>query len=173
MHDLFMALVVLLCAGTSAHAQRGVIVDYATAPAATEAELFNRSVVVVRGRVEARRIDHARNSPTSSVYTLRIFELLRTDGRSHVDGTIDVHRHGGLDWKTEDLNFPPFDVNDEVMLFLERGDNGWYWPLNGPDGAFKLTNHATLAYGRAGVVSRRHHGRPVEQFLLAMRKYKK
>lgn len=53
------------------------------------------------------------------------------------------------------------DVNDEVVLFLERGRNGWYWPLNGPDGAFRLNaDGRTFAYGRIGVVSKRHAGRP-------------
>jgi hypothetical protein len=59
-------------------------------------------------------------------------------------------------------------------LFLERGTNGWYWPLNGPDGAFKLAKDGrTHAYGDRGEVSKKHKGRAVGEFLAELRKHKK
>ena len=46
------------------------------------------------------------------------------DGVHSVGGLIDVHRHGGSDARTLDLDFPPFDVGDELVLFLERKNGG-------------------------------------------------
>jgi N-acetylglucosamine-6-phosphate deacetylase len=90
--------------GVPARAQ--IDVDYAAPPPVTEAELFGKVVVVVRGRVEATRME-ANPGPTMSVYTVRILELLKDDGRHSVGGVIDVHRHGGFDAKTMDREFSP------------------------------------------------------------------
>lgn len=168
---ILVALFAVLLVDVPARAQ--VIVDYAELPPATEAGLFSKVVVVVRGSVEARRLETA-PGPVTSVYSLRILELLKDDGRHSVGGVIDVHRHGGFDARNVDLNFAPLEVNDEVLLFLERGRNGWYWPLHGPDGAFKLTKDGrTHAYGKVGEVSKRHHGRAVGEFLAELRRHKK
>jgi hypothetical protein len=167
---LLMAVLVLHLLGVPAAAQ--VDVDYAELPASTESELFSRAVVVMRGRVEARTIEST-PGPTTSVYSLRILELLKGGGHYSVGEVVDVHRHGGLEARTADRAFPPFDVNDEVVLFLERGRNGWYWPLNGPDGAFRLNaDGRTFAYGRMGAVSKRHAGRPVTEFMAELRTQK-
>lgn len=170
-----LTLCALFFAGAPAHTQGvGVIVDYATPPAATEAELFNRAVVVLRGRVEARRVDTTPGNPLSSVYTVRIMELLKSDGRVSLDRFIEVRRHGGFEERSRDVGFAAFEVKDEVVLFLERGRNGWYWPLNGPDGAFKLTTDGrTHAYGTWGAVSKRHAGRSSSEFMAELRKHKK
>jgi hypothetical protein len=164
----------LLCAPTLA--QRGIIVDYAKLPAANETELFNRAVLAVRGRVEARTL-HApppNEGPTSTFYSVRILELLKSAGQLAVGQVVDVHRHGGFNDKdTMDLAFPEFQVDEELVLFLERGRNGWFWPLNGPDGAFKLTTDGRVyAYGRSGAVSKRHAGRPVDEFMAILRTHK-
>jgi hypothetical protein len=167
---ILMAVVVGHLLGVAADAQ--VHVDYAGPPASTAAELFNNAIVIVRGRVEAKRIE-SEPGPTTSVYTLRILELLKGIGQHSVGGVIDVHRHGGFDARTLDGAFPPFDVGDEVVLFLERGKNGWYWPRNGPESAFKLTIDGHIrAYDRSGAVSKRHAGQPVSEFMAEMRKYR-
>jgi hypothetical protein len=127
---------ILAIALFSVSATAQVDVNHGGPPPATEVELFATATVVVRGRVEGKRIS-SEPGPTTSVYSLRILELLKGAGQHAIGGVIDVHRHGGLDAKTGDREFEPFDVNDEVLLFLERGNNGWYWPLNGPEGAFK------------------------------------
>ena len=156
----------------SAPARAQIIVDYHRAPPATEAELFSKVVVVVRGRVETRRMESDRG-PATSIYRVRISELLKDDGRHAAAGLIDVHRHGGFEPRNVDRAFPPFEINDEVFLFLERGNNGWYWPVNGPDGAFKLTVEGRIhSYGVHGV-SKRHNGRPVGEFLAEWRKHKR
>lgn len=111
---------------------------------------------------------------TTSIYRVRIRELLKDDGRHSVGELIDVHRHGGFEPGNAERGFPPFETNDEVVLFLERGNNGWYWPLNGPDGAFKLTTDGrTDAYGVHGAVSKRHDGRAAGEFLVELRRHKK
>jgi hypothetical protein len=174
MRLLSAAVVLLMCAAT--HAQRGIIVDYAEPPPRTEVELFSKAVAVVRGIVEGRRLDvPPRNEgPTSSTYTLRIVELLKSDGQLAFGQVVDVHRHGGFDGNSTDLAFAVFEVGDELVLFLERGRNGWYWPRNGPDGAFKLTNDGHVhAYGRFGDVSKRHAGSPTLDFLAILRKHAK
>ena len=159
----------LLLAGVPARAQ--IHVSYGGPPAASETELFSKVVVVLRGRVEARRMETGQG-PTTSVYTMRVLELLKDDGRHSVGGSIDVHRHGGFDSKNVDIDFPPFGINDEVVVFLERGANEWYWPLHGPHGAFRLTSGGrTHAYGKIGEVSKRYHGRPVGEFLAELRKH--
>ena len=168
---ILIALVALLFVSASARAQ--IIVDYQNAPPATEAELFSKVVVVVRGRVEMRGLERDRG-PVTSIYRLRIHELLKDDGLHAVGGLIDVHRHGGFDPRNTEPVFPPFEINDEVVLFLERGNNGWYWPLHGPDGSFKLTVDGRIhAYGIHGAISKRHNGRPVGEFLAEWRTYKK
>jgi hypothetical protein len=167
---ILTAVLALHLLGVPAHSQ--VIVDYAEPPASTEAELFSSAVVVVRGRVEAKTIE-SEPGPTTSVYSLRIVEVLKGGGQYSVGGVIDVHRHGGFDATTLDRDFPPFDVGDEVVLFLERGKNGWYWPRNGPDSAFKLDADGRIhAYGRSGTVSKRHASRPVSEFMAELRKHR-
>ncbi len=164
-----LAAVLLLPLGVPANAQ--VIVDYAEPPASTEAELFSKAVVVLRGRVEDRRMESGAG-PTTSVYTMQILELLKDSGQHSVGGRIEVHRHGGFDARTRNLDFPPFEVGDEVVVFLERGNNGWYWPRNGPDSAFKLTTDGRVhAYGHLGAVSKRHAGRRVSEFMAELRKH--
>jgi hypothetical protein len=164
----------LLLASGPAHAQQhydGAIVDYQVPPAATEAALFDKSVIVVRGRVEDKR--EIPDAGGTSVYTLRILELLKNDGRFFVDNLMDVHRHGGLGVKNQERGFTPFEVGDEVVLFLEQSLNGWYWPLVGPDGAFKLTNGRTRPYGERGAVSKKHAGRSTAEFMAELRRHKK
>jgi hypothetical protein len=137
MRILFIVfLIATLLVSAPAYAQ--ITVDYESVPGATEAELFNQANVVIRGRVEGRRIKPVDVGPPMSVYSIRILELLKSDGRSSVNGVIDVHRHGGFDSKSVDSNFPPFENTEELVLFLDRKGDGLYWPLNGPDGAFKL-----------------------------------
>ena len=154
------------------HAQ--ITVDYEGVTGATEAELLNRADVVIRGRVEGRRIKQVNVGPPMSVYSIRILELLKNDGQSAVNGVIEVHRHGGFDSKSVDAHFPPFENTEELVLFLDRKGEGSYWPLNGPDGAFKLERDGrTHAYGTAGAVSKRAIGIRVEEFLAELRKYKK
>jgi hypothetical protein len=169
---ILTTLIALLLVGMPGYAQ--VIVDYAESPAATEAELFSRAVIVVRGRIQSRRVETPEQGPAMSVYSVRILELLKNDGRFSADGVIDVHREGGFDQKTAQHGFPAFEVNDEVVLFLGRARNGWYRPLNGPDGAFKLTQDGrTQAFGKDGEVSKRHDGRSVAEFMSELRKHKK
>jgi hypothetical protein len=163
-----LILFALFLVATPARAQ--VDVDY-DRPPATEGELFSKSVVVLRGRVEARTLETAAG-PITSIYTVRVLELLKGPGQA--GGIIEVHRNGGLDTKEVERGFPPFEVNEEVVLFLQRSNNGWYWPLSGPDGAFKLTKEGHAhAYGRSGEVSKRHQGRPVAEFLAELRKHEK
>lgn len=167
-----MRIVLVACAlhllGAPAHTQ--VQVDYAEPPPSTEAELISKAVVVLRGRVEARRIE-SEPGPTTSVYTLRILELLKNSGQNSIGGVIDLHRHGGFDARMRDIDFPPFDIGDELVLFLERGNNGWYWPRNGPDSAFRLMpDGSTHAYGRSGAVSKKHAGRPAGDLMAELRK---
>jgi hypothetical protein len=164
------ALAALLLLSAPARAQ--IIVDYQSAPPATEARLFSKVVVVVRGRVETRGMERNSGAPTS-IYRVRIVELLKNDGRQTVGELIDVHRHGGFEPRNADGAFPPFELNDDVVLFLERGNNGWYWPLNGPDGAYQLTaDGRTHAYGHEAV-AKRQNGRPVGEFLAEWRKFRK
>jgi hypothetical protein len=112
--------------------------------------------------------------PPTSIYRVRISELLKDDGRHAVGGVIDVRRHGGFETRDTERGFPPFEINDEVFLFLERGNNGWYWPLSGAYGAFKLTVEGRVhAYAVNGDISKRHHGRPIAEFLAEWRKRKK
>jgi hypothetical protein len=167
---LLIAIAALLIVSAPARAQ--IIVDYQSAPPASEATLVSKVVVVVCGRVEARTME-SDPGPATSIYRVRIFELLKNDGRHKVGELIDVHRHGGFEARNADGAFPTFDINDDVVLFLERGNNGWYWPLNGPDGAYKLTaDGRTHAYGH-GAVAKRQHGRPVAEFLAEWRTFRK
>ncbi len=169
---IVIAALTVFLMGVAARAQ--VIVDYDSLPPTTESALFDGSVVILRGRIEAREMHTPNQGPQSSVYHVRILELLKTDNQISVGGIIDVHRHGGFEKKNADLAFPAFQVNDEVVLFLEQGRNGWYWPLYGPDGAFKLTKDGrTHAYGHLGEVSTRHAGRSAGEFLADLRKHKK
>ena len=92
-----LIFVALMCVGSPAHAQ--IIVDYFSAPPATEAELFSKAVAVMRGRVEIRRVD-SRGGPTTSVYTVRVLELFKSDSEFPAGGAIDVRRHGGFDERT-------------------------------------------------------------------------
>jgi hypothetical protein len=149
-----------------------VDVNYGGPPPSTEAKLFGEAAMLVRGRVEGKKIE-PEPGPTTSVYNVRILELLKGGGQHSVGGVIDVHRHGGLDAKTADRDFAQFEVNDEVVLFLERGNNGWHWPLHGPEGSFKLTKDGRIhAYGKSGQVSKRQNGRSTIEFLAELRKNK-
>jgi hypothetical protein len=165
-----IALVALLLVSAPARAQNHVTYS---PPPATEAELFSTVVVVVRGRVETRSLE-SEPGPITSIYRVRISELLKNDGRHAMGQLIDVHRHGGLEPSDVERGFPPFEINDDVFLFLERGNNGWYWPLTGPYGAFKVTVNGHIhAYGVNGAISKRQYDRPVGEFLAEWRKYKK
>src|SRR5689334_2183734 len=88
--------VVLFGMYVPAHAQRGIIVDYAESPAATEAELFRRAVAAVRGTVESRRLDKSSAGRIGSIYRVRLLEVFKSDSQFAAGQVVDVHRHGGF-----------------------------------------------------------------------------
>jgi hypothetical protein len=166
MRPCVLFIILFLCIGRS---DAQVIADY-VAPPDTAEELFAKAAVVVRGRVEAGRLDPSNQRPRS-LYSLRVLEVLKSGDVVSTGSVIDIQRIGGTgeDKRTSDPNFPAFQVHDELVLFLERGPGGFYTPLFGPEGSFKLVDGRAHAFGNAGALSKRHNGNAAEAFLAEIR----
>jgi hypothetical protein len=140
-------------------------------------ELWDKSAVVVDGRVVDVRPSNQTVTPTASLpagaavrpvtlvatdYVIQVHRVLKADDVVTTKATtVIVRRHGGTldsgDYIAEmvDRHFAKFKPSGRYVLFLKRANatvasTPVYFPVVGPDSAFELHGNQVLPLGRAG-----------------------
>jgi hypothetical protein len=125
----YALFVVLLLLVSPIHAH--VVVDD-TKAVATEKQLLDKSVAIVRGRVVGKTQGGLHKDSGSSLRAFRVhvLEVMKSDNRFAVGDTLDVHLfEDGAPANSELIVLASVEIGDEVVLFLERGKSGRYMPI--------------------------------------------
>lgn len=160
---ILFALILCAQACTSGSAQNSkpvrenpLITEFVSPPP-TLNEMVLKADAVILGRITGARpydkhIPGLAHPRVKTLWTFRVGEVLHFKGSHEGLAEIYIEREGGERDRGKHIvrelqpEFPPFELGQQYVLFLERAGDLW-WPAYGPDSAFRLSPTGVIPMG--------------------------